>query len=775
MTVLPKKIKIIIISITLICGSDILHSFSFSQQNKIDSLLNILKTAKEDTTKVNLLNGICWEYKDISPDTAQIYSLQSLELSKKINYKQGIATSYNNSGVVFAYKGDNDKSLENFFKSLKMQEEIGNKKMIANMYNNIGIIYKNKGDYAKSIEAHLKSLAVKEELKDKEGMALSYGNLGLLYYAQKKFDKALEYAYKDLSITKELGNPKILCSSNINIGRIYYESGKNNKNNDDLEKALDFFQTALTIAEKLTLKRQLSQIYNNFGIIYYEQKKYDKAIEYYLKNIKISQEVGNKQSLAITYTNIGELYGKQKQFVKAIEYLNLSVEASKEMGTRNLLIDDYQKFAELYFSMNDYKNAYLYHQLYSQVKDSLFNEESSKQIAEMQTKYETEKKEKEILLLNKDKKLQNVELEKKDAEVKKQNTQKIAFGAGFGLILILALVVFRGYKQKQKSNLLLVKQKQQIEIKNTHLEKANTEISHQKKEIEEKNHEILASIRYAQRIQEAILPPQKLVKQHLEQSFILYKPKDIVAGDFYWMHVSSESGVRSSQTGHLASGEMSQPVRLQTPDSELVSELPPPNSQLILFAACDCTGHGVPGAFVSIVGHNALNRAVKEFGLTEPAKILDKVNELVEETFSKSENQMQDGMDVALCSLELGVKPVLQYAGANNSMYFIRNRELKEIKADKQPIGKFVDRKPFTNNLIELQKGDSIYAFSDGYADQFGGEKGKKFKYSQFEKLLLSIQEKSMTEQREILNDAIEKWRGELEQIDDICVIGVRV
>lgn len=261
------------------------------------------------------------------------------------------------------------------------------------------------------------------------------------------------------------------------------------------------------------------------------------------------------------------------------------------------------------------------------------------------------------------------------------------------------------------------------------------DIINQKKIIESKNKEIIDSITYAKRIQEAILPPNKKVAEQLPNSFILYEPKDIVAGDFYWM---------ANKKGK------------------------------ILFAACDCTGHGVPGAMVSVVCANALNRSVNEFGLTVPAEILNKTRELIIAHFEQSQEDVKDGMDIALCSLEGNM---LEYAGAYNPLWIIKegSKEVLQITADKQPIGKHEGQKPFANHKIDLQKADTIYIFSDGYADQFGGAKGKKFKYKPLKKLLLSVQSKDMPEQKEILNKTFKQWKGSLEQVDDVCIIGVRI
>lgn len=254
--------------------------------------------------------------------------------------------------------------------------------------------------------------------------------------------------------------------------------------------------------------------------------------------------------------------------------------------------------------------------------------------------------------------------------------------------------------------------------------------------------EITDSISYAKSIQKAILPSDKRVKEYLKNSFILYKPKDIVAGDFYWLE---------------------------------------PVGNKILFAACDCTGHGVPGAIVSVICNNALNRSVREYGLIEPGQILDKCREIIIKEFEKSEEEVKDGMDIALCALE-GMN--LKYAGANNSLWLIRKGELVEVKANKQPIGLFDYPEPYKTHSIELVKGDVVYIFSDGYVDQFGGfnsdssykiEGGKKMKSKIFKELLLSIQAKTMEEQKSLIDDFFYKWKGNLEQVDDICVIGVRI
>ena len=289
------------------------------------------------------------------------------------------------------------------------------------------------------------------------------------------------------------------------------------------------------------------------------------------------------------------------------------------------------------------------------------------------------------------------------------------------IVSILGGLAYRSYRLKNKANMVIMAQKSEIE--------------EQHKVLEEQHREITDSINYAKRIQDAILPPLKLVRGFMPDSFILYKPKDIVAGDFYWME-----GVNN----------------------------------LIIFAAADCTGHGVPGAMVSVVCHNAMNRAVKEFMLVQPNEILDKTREIVMETFEKSDEDVNDGMDIALCSINTETKK-LCFSGANNGLYMIRDGELTEVKPDKQPIGNYQDAQPFTHHEFDLKKGDVIYTFSDGYPDQFGGPKGKKFMYKSFRNLLTEIHTKPMDEQHNILIQTFNDWKGNIEQIDDVCVIGVRI
>jgi len=323
------------------------------------------------------------------------------------------------------------------------------------------------------------------------------------------------------------------------------------------------------------------------------------------------------------------------------------------------------------------------------------------------------------------------------------------------LATILVYSIVSMYTQQLKD--IISQKTAEVVAQKDEIEKQKDEVELQRHELQVKNTDITSSINYARRLQEAILPEDALIKKHLREAFILYKPKDIVSGDFYWLdHVNGA-------TGH----------------------------DVTLFAAVDCTGHGVPGAIVSVVGNGGLNRAVNEFGLVEPAMILEKLNEIVVETLSKGDAEVRDGMDISLCSFDFE-KMEMQFAGANNSVYLVRKnvvdaelglngsgkfykQDLVELRPNKQPVGYYEYRKDFVNNTLSLQKDDVIYLFSDGFADQFGGPRGKKYNYPRFKDFLISISDKPMEEQKQLVDQEFENWKGKEDQIDDVIVAGIKI
>jgi serine phosphatase RsbU (regulator of sigma subunit) len=345
-----------------------------------------------------------------------------------------------------------------------------------------------------------------------------------------------------------------------------------------------------------------------------------------------------------------------------------------------------------------------------------------------------------------EKQLQQAQIEAQQAKLNNETTKRYVLIVGLVMLVILSLFINSRLRIMRKQKFIIEKQKD-------FLEKQRDSIALQKSILEEKNKEIYDSIVYAKRLQEAILPSKKLINSYFPNYYVYYQPKDIVAGDFYWLDTFPKD----------EAGNFLKPAGMQIDPS-----------QCVYFAVADCTGHGVPGAMISIFCSNALNRAVNEFYLIDPGQILDKVRNLVIETFAKSEIEVSDGMDISLCVFDFKTYN-LYWAGANNPLWIVRNQEMIEYKPNRQPVGKYDKPTNFDTHQIQLKKGDKFYIFTDGLADQFGGDKGKKLKIKHLRELILAHQSNSMVTQLEMMERFFTMWKGDYEQIDDVCIIGVAV
>jgi serine phosphatase RsbU (regulator of sigma subunit)/Tfp pilus assembly protein PilF len=711
---------------------------TFAQSPTIDSLNTILKNVMADTVKVNTLYNLALEYKKTEPDKLKDYLNKSYSLAVKINYKKGIGNNLFSFGEIELNIGNYEKALSFFNRSLEIREQLKDKANASDCLNSIGNIYRRQGNFEKAIDYHTKSLALRTEIKDLRRIGNSYNNLGNVYLESGDFSKGLKHYLQALD-TYEKGAKDRVPAALSNIGSIYLSL-------KDYPKALDYYQQVL---EKDADKITISNIYNNMGIIYMDQKIHDKAQENFLKALKLNEEIGNKDgvasalsNLAGDYTNegkfakaqeynfrslkmaeergnknkicnvsnnIAETYQRQKDFKKALEYAEKALSLGKEIGVKVEVRSSYEILSQIYKDLKDYEKSLEYYKLFTSMKDSIFSKEKTQAIAELQTRYDSDKKEKEIQLLTKDNQL-------KEKAFKEQRIIRLSLIAGLGLLFILSFTLYNRYRFKQKANLLLEKQK---------------------KEIEQKNILITDSIDYAKTIQEAILPSRKAFDAFFPDSFILYKPKAIVSGDFYWVGQKGDK---------------------------------------IICAVADCTGHGVPGAFMSLLGNNILENVIKKNNFSQPASILDSLNEdiITALTKGKEKSSVKNGMDIALISIDK-VSGQLQYAGAHNPLYLIRNGELSELKADKISIGFLREQAvKFTNHTMELKKDDMIYLFSDGFPDQIGGQNRKKFYYQPFKDLLLSIHQMEMDAQKKHLDKVIEIWQGEYDQTDDILIMGVK-
>lgn len=574
----------------------------------------------------------------------------------------------------------------------------------ANMHNLISYFSFALADYETAVDHSLKSVELAERSGNLKLKGYGYNMLGLIYSekSQPDYKKALEYF---------LLSEKYIIPFNIprSSGLVYLRIGKVLAMMDKFDESEIYLKKAIRVGDSANIIVVKKWALETYGTLLGRMGKNEKAVSVLLDALQISQQTGDFTGYASTAYQLAVIYqlkGDQKQ---AAKYADSAISTSARTGLLNTLQRANQLRSEVYEKEGDYRLALSYFKKYKLVLDSISKNENMRNMEELEQKFMNQKQAKELAEKEK-------ELIKQRSDTERQQTIKNYFIAGAIVLALFLVLAYRGYKNKQRAEKLLQEKNHQIE---------------------EKNKEILDSINYAKRIQSAIIPSSKLMSAYLPNNFILYKPKDIVAGDFYWLQ---------------------------------------PYSETVLFAAADCTGHGVPGAMVSVVCNNALNRSLREYGIFDPGKILDKTRELVLEEFEKSDEEVKDGMDISLCALSLNAK-TLYWSGANNPLWILRKNgaEIEEIKPNKQPIGKYTDAKPFTTHKITLNEGDTIYIFTDGYQDQFGGDKGKKFKAAQLKELLISIKDEPMETQRNKINDTFEKWKGSLEQVDDVCVIGVRV
>ncbi len=683
--------------------------FLLAQNKEIDSLKNLITTNVQDTIKLQALTDLSWYFSDKDSKLAKKYAFDELKLANSIANNKWIASSFNDIGIYHYKLGALDSALFYYNKSLLIRKTLNNKSLIASSVSKIGLVYQELGQYDKALEYQFQTLKIFEELGNDQYIAMTLNNIGQVYSKIKNYDKEMEYCEKAIAIHLKNKNEYLAAICYANLAGSYKMKG-------DLKKSTDYQEKALTIFKKYDDKSNAAGVLNGIGLNYRMDNKIKEALNYYHQAYELAKEVDDKLGLALYSHNISAANTALGNYNEAEKY---SLEALKNADAKNKsqLVLTYRQLATIYAYMNNGKKSEFYLDKYVDIKDSMFSQESSSQVANMEVKYQTAEKDKALIV-------KDAEIIKQQADASKKATQRNAFLIGFLLVIVLAFYIFKGYKQKQK---------------------ANVEITKQKEIIETKNKEITDSIHYAKRIQRALLASDKILKSNLPEHFIFYKPKDIVSGDFYWA-------------------------------SETVDEK---GEKSFLITAADCTGHGVPGAFMSLLGISYLNEITIEKKITQPDLILNNLRANIIKAFKGDgeHETTKDGMDMILCRFNFK-KMKLDFASANNPVWIIKanTQQLQVYNPDKFPVGSHQDEiKPFALQTVDLEKGDTIFTITDGFADQFGGEKGKKYKYKQLKDFLISIQHKTMDEQKNALEIEFKKWIGSLEQVDDVLIIGIRV
>jgi len=660
-------------------------------------------------------------------------------LYQAIGDSQGLAIIYTNLTLLYGSQGCYPQALAVGDSAYRICELLKHQTGLIRVANNLGLIHYEQGNYPEALFYFQKALQLQEALQDTPGLARSYNNIGSVHFDQRNFKQARYYYEKSLAIRQALNDQMGMGLAYTNIAAIYREEGNH-------PLSLQYYQKAIQIFEALKELRWLAGAYNNLGITYYELNQFPQALQAYQKAYELYTQLHDPKSLTYTYANLATLYHRQKQSLLARPYAQKALQEALALNAKERVMEISLVLAQIDSTLaaagkpQYYLSALQHYQRYAAYKDSLFNEQNIRKIERLQAEYEHQK---EVALLQA---RQEKERALAAAQLRQKELQRNYSLVGLGITLLaLAVIAYFLYLVWQK-NQMLATLNAELELTNAELastnnalEVSNQTIKAQAEALAEKNEHILASLRYAKRIQNAILPAPERWQRLLPDSFIWYLPRDIVAGDFYWLE-----------------------------------EVEP----YIFIGVADATGHGVPGAFVSLVCSMALSKAVLEEGLTAPAEILDRVKVLVTERLTHEGEKLWDGMDIALLRLHKANPYQLTFAGANRPLWIITNQqELIEVPYTRQAIGYSQSTIPFEERTLALesQAPAMIYAFTDGLTDQIGGPQGRKLGPKRLREFFLSIASMPLSEQLLALQAFLRDWQGEYPQTDDMTCLGLRL
>lgn len=664
---------------------------AYSQTDSVKTLLN-RESHFDKKIDILLRTADTYSNSEVAIDLSQ----EALSIANANHHENLVARSARQLAIA-SHQFSRSDSVTKYLKiAAANYTSAGDKKGLYDVLSYYSKFLLNEGKTEESFNINKKLLSIAEELNDQELLAGAYSRMGALFYKIDDTEKSVLYYEKALKLYRQKNNFQGIEKTYNQLGSCYNDKGH-------YDMAIEYYERGLQINKQTNDQAQKVLFLLGIGNVYYNLDNNEKALLFYQEALANSDPSNNnfiKNNIASVLMNM-DRYKEAKPYLLEY-YYSSSVPDDKVIGAFNL--------AQTFEQLGDYNSAMDFMDIYVRINDSLNNAKYISNLSEIEAKYRNEKQAEQNVLLNE--------------RLKRKSLQIYFAMAGILLLSGLAFFIFRGLRQKNKANKALAE-------KNKIIQEKSLIVAEQHKDITD-------SIKYAQRIQKAILPPDRLWNSILPQSFVFYQPKDILSGDFYWIE--------------------------ETPE-------------FIFLGAADCTGHGVPGALMSIVNYNLLNKSVLERGLTDAGSILDSVNRSLTQSLHQTfqESAVRDGMDISLCVINKATKQ-MNYAGAYNSIYIIRDDEIKELTPDKQPVGAFMEDniKPFTNRYYQLAEGDVVYMFTDGYADQFGGPNGKKYKYKKLQALLLENCHKPFTEQKLIVSTSINEWRGNLEQVDDILLLGFK-
>jgi len=694
-----------------------------AQNRKIDSLKSLLENAREDSNYVKTLFRLGMAFaKEKNYTAAMPYVTRAHELAVKKKLTRLSFTTLSTKCQIFYIQAMPDSALKYLEKLKKAALKAQNYEQAYWACMMSSDVYSNKSDYANAMEAAMEALRIAEKNRDNSGMAGAHKAMGVAQaYLSDYVTAVKEYNIaRDiyLSIGDTAHADGLFFVLGIAHGQIHGRGLLLDKQKQ-YQLAIDYLVKGRNLCVKANEEQGIHLYNNEIAGFYSGNGEFEKALEYSLSSYYYFKKNNQKEATANSCVKIVTYLGNLKKYKEQLFYIKELYGLSVETQNPAQQLSAAAAFADYYEAIKEYQAACDFHHRAGRLRDSIFDNKYTGQVAEMAKKYETEKKDKELVR-------QEAEIKVQQADAGKKSTQRNFFIVGFGLMFLSTFLVLKGYNQKKKANIIISEQKKEVE--------------NQKHIVDEKQKEILDSIHYAKRIQSTLMTSKEFISNNVRESFVFFKPKDIVSGDFFWA-------------------------------TNLVPDMGS-DREFFYIAVCDSTGHGVPGAFMSLLNSGFISEAIKEKDISHPNKIFNYVRKRLVESISK-EGQ-KDGFDgIILCIDKSNNK--ITYAAANNKPVLISDGQLKVLSCDKMPVGYGEKNDLFQLYTIEAKKGDVIYLYTDGFADQFGGPKGKKFKYKQLDDLLISGSGLSLEEQSAMLEQKFMEWKGNLEQVDDVCIIGVKL
>lgn len=682
---------------------------AFAQDQKlIDSLTLVIKKSPQDTSTINAYVGISQAYAYYDHEKSMASANSGLAIAERLNDDFWKGRCYFQMGTTCNGFGYNKQATANYSTALSLFEKKKSSYWTAKSSNGLGNAQRELGRLKEATDSYLKAKNIYETLKDKKGIAGTYNNLGIIFMSEGQQEKALEYFKIARRMNIEINNQAWLSKNYSNMGNAFF-------NLRQYDSAEVYFNESTKICLATNDMEGWAHDLTNLGNVYTSKEEYKKAKNQFDLALNFNRESGNESNMASIMSNLAGLYTVMGDYETAKKYLDSSVVISAKYNNLVNLVNAYQGYTAMYEATGDFPNAYKYLSLYTSKRDSMNSTDMRNQMDQMEESLREEK----LKELNES--LVHSQM-LSDVQVNRSNIISYTAIGGIVLVLLLAFTLFKRYQLKKKANDLL--------------KERNREIQSQKTIIEQKSEEVSDSINYAKRIQDTLLPDLPAFHKTFSDSFVFFRPKNVVSGDFYWF---SNSGNKT------------------------------------FVAVADCTGHGVPGAFMSVIGIEKLNQVMLESNTSMPSGILGAVNRQLKTVLKQDDltGGMRDGMDVALVSIDRK-KMMLEFSGANRPVWIVRNENLIELEPSKVAIGGHTPAsQEFSHHEFPLQSKDCIYLFSDGYADQFGGPKEKKMMTKNFKQILISASKEPMELQKKIVIEKFDAWKDNLEQVDDICVMGI--